>query len=231
MVNSNLATQIQVSIAQGKSPEEIYLELLRQKHTVKEIQEGFEAAQALEHGPETQKRTVGLILAIGAVLVGAGIFSFIAANWQEMSRSAKVAVIIVSMLVVYGIGWLLRERLKFVRTGNALILLGSIIYGAGIFLIGQIFHIRSNWPDGFILWMLGVLPMAFAVKFRALFALALVVGLIGLGAHPFGIFDAMEYNPFLLSSSFLLLAAAAASLCAGLFIRKRMSAELEGKES
>jgi uncharacterized membrane protein len=135
------------------------------------------------------------------------------------------------MLVVYGIGWLLGERLKFVKTGNALILLGAIIYGAGIFLIGQIFHTRSNWPDGFILWMLGVLPLAFAVRFLPLFGLALVVGLIGLGAHPFGIFDAMGYNPFLLSSSFLLLAAAAACLCAGFFIRKRMSAGLEEKES
>jgi uncharacterized membrane protein len=227
-----LISSIQASLGQGKTPEQIYLELLQQGHTVKEIQEAFETAEAKLREPESQKRMIALLLIIGAFLVGAGVFSFIAANWQVMSRSSKLSVIILAMLGAYTSGWYLRERSSLTRTGNALILLGSIIYGGGIFLIGQIFHVRSNWPDGFILWMLGVIPMALAVRLRSLLALALIVGAIGLGAHPFGIFEAMKgYERFLLTSSFLLLAAAVSCLGVGVIMRKRALSNPEGTDS
>jgi len=228
MDNSKLIASIHASLAQAKSPEQIYLELLKQGHLVKNIQDAFAAAEAAQEEPATEKRTIGLVLLIGAVLVGAGIFSFIAANWQEMSKSLKIAVIIISMLMSHGTGWVLKERFHWDRTGNALILLGSIIYGGGIFLIGQIFHIRANWPDGFILWMMGVIPMGFAIRSYPLVFLSIGVGVVGVAGHPFGIFDAFEgYNPFLLTSSFLLLGATAVTLLAGIFVRKVLPAKTE----
>ncbi len=221
MVNPRLVSDVQARLEQGRTPEEIYLELLQRGHLVREIEEAFSAAAVREEEPETQKKTISIVLLIGAVLVGAGIFSFIAANWQEMTRALKLGIIVASMLAAYVAGWYLKERLSMVRTGNALILLGSIIFGAGIFLIGQIFNVRANWPDGFILWMLGIIPLAFALQLYSLFSLALVVGVVGLAGHPFGIFDAFSsYNRFLLTSSFLLLAAAVATLLTGLLVRK-----------
>ena len=226
MADPKLSEYVKTSLAQGKPKEEIYKELLGQGWTIEVIQDCFNSLTAEEEKEDTSKRTIRIILTIGAVLVGAGIFSFIAANWQEMARPIKIGVILVSMLVSYSAGWYLK-KLNLLRTGEALILLGAIIYGAGIFLVAQMFNIRANWPDGFILWMIGTIAMAFAVESYALFYLAILLGIVALVGHPFGIFTGLGYNSFLLTSSFLLLIATIITFVTGWIIRKRMPPELK----
>ena len=227
MSDTNLAEYVKNSLAQGKPKEEIYKQLLAEGWTIEVIQDSFKDLTADEEKEDTSKKTIRIILAIAAFLVGAGIFSFIAANWQEMSRTFKVGVILASMLISYGAGWYIREKLNLARTGGALILLGAIIYGAGIFLVAQMFHIRANWPDGFILWMIGVIAMAFAVESYGLFYLAIPLGIVALIGHPFGIFASLGGNPFLLTSSLLLLAATIITFIAGWVVRKRVPPELK----
>jgi uncharacterized membrane protein len=227
MADQKLVEYVKTSLAQGKPKEEIYKELLGQGWTIEVIQDCFSSLTAEEEKEDTSKRTIRIIVTIGAVLVGAGIFSFIAANWREMARLVKIGVILVSMLVSYSAGWYLKEKLNLLRTGEALILLGAIIYGAGIFLVAQMFNIRANWPDGFILWMIGTIAMAFAVESYLLFYLAIPLGIVALVGHPFGIFTGFGYNSFLLTSSFLLLIATIITFVTGWIIRKRMPPELK----
>lgn len=227
MADPKISEYVKNSLAQNKSKEEIYKELLGQGLSVEAIQESFNEISAAQGKEDTSKKTIQLILTIAAVLIGAGFFSFIAANWQEMARPVKVGIIIISMLAAYGIGWYAKEKANLAKTGETFILLGSIIYGAGIFLVGQMFNIRANWPDGFILWMLGVIAMAFAAESYPLFYFAIPLGFIALAGHPFGIFSGLGYNSFLLTSSFLLLASAAVTLVAGLLIKKKMPPELK----
>ena len=225
MKNQKIVEYIQSSLTQGKSKEEIYKELLNQGWGVDAIQDAFNQIVTKEEKEDTQKRTIRIIVTIGAILVGVGIFSFIAANWQEMTKLAKVLIIVIAMIFSYTGGWFLREKWHYEKTGEALLLLGAIIYGAGIFLIAQMFHIRGNWPDGFILWMIGTIVMAFAVESFSLFYLAIPVGITAIIGHPFGIFGA--YNPFLLTSSFLLLIATIVTFTAGWLVKKRMPPELK----
>lgn len=153
--------------------------------------------------------------------MGAGVFSFVAANWQEMTRPMKVGVILVAMLISYSTGWYMKERTNLPKVGEALILLGAIIYGAGIFLVAQMFNLRANWPDGFILWMIGTVTMVFAIESYPLFYLAIPLGVIALVGHPFGILMGFGYNPFLLTSSLLLLTATVTTFISGWIIRKK----------
>src|SRR3989338_3882606 len=229
MIDKKIIEYIKSFLSQGKSKEDIYKELLNQGWTVDNIQGSFDyiGAGKEKDGEETHKRTIRIIVAIGAILVGAGVFSFVAANWQEMTKSARVAVIVASMLISYSAGWYLKEKLNLPKTGGALILLGSIIYGAGIFLVAQMFNIRANWPDGFILWMIGTIAMAFAVESYPLFYLAIPLGIIALVGHPFGIFTGFGYNSFLLTSSFLLLTATIITFATGWIVRKKIPAELK----
>ncbi|MDP3953844.1 MAG: DUF2157 domain-containing protein [bacterium] len=227
MAEQKLVEYVKISLAQGKPKEEIYKELLGQGHTIEVIQECFNSLIAEEDKEDTSKRTIRIIVLIGAVLVGAGVFSFIAANWQEMTRPIKIGVILLSMVISYGAGWYMKERANLFNTGEALILLGAIIYGAGIFLVAQMFNIRANWPDGFILWMIGTIVMAFAIESYYLFYFAIPLGVIALGGHPFGIFTGVGYNSFLLTSSFLLLASTIITFVTGWIIRKRISPELK----
>ena len=169
MADPKLSEYVKTSLAQGKPKEEIYKELLGQGWTIEVIQESFNSMGVEQEKEDTSKKTIRIIVTIGAVLVGAGIFSFIAANWLEMTKPIKIGIILISMIVSYGAGWYLKEKSELQKTGDALILLGSIIYGAGIFLVAQMFNIRANWPDGFILWMIGTIAMAFAVESYPLF--------------------------------------------------------------
>jgi uncharacterized membrane protein len=227
MIDQRVVDYINASLTQGKTKEELYKELLNQGWTIEVIQENFNAIGAEQKKEDTSKKTINIILTIAAVLVAAGIFSFIAANWREMAKSIKIAIILISMIVAYGAGWYLKEKIKLLKTGEALILLGSIIYGAGIFLVAQMFNIRANWPDGFILWMIGTIAMAFAVESYPLFYLAIPLGVIAIIGHPFGIFTGLGYNSFLLTSSFLLLAATIITFAAGWMVRKKMPPELK----
>lgn len=221
MIDQKLIGYIKTAMAHGKSKEEIYKELLNQGATIENIQTSFNAVTSEEEKEDTQKKTIRIILTIAAILIGAGIFSFIASNWQEMTRLIKVSVIIIAMLISYSLGWYLKEKLNLIKTGEALILLGSIIYGAGIFLVAQMFNIRANWPDGFILWMIGTIIMASVVESFLLFYLSIPLGIIALAGHPFSIFDRFQFDPFLLTSSILLLVATLSTVAVGISMKRK----------
>ncbi|MAF20867.1 MAG: hypothetical protein CMI55_04310 [Parcubacteria group bacterium] len=222
MIDQKIINRIQTSLSQGETKEAIYRTLLSEGQSLENIQQAFVLATREDKKEEAQKRVIKIIVVIGAILIGAGIFSFVAANWQVMDKWLKVVIIVASMIVSYSAGWYLKEKRGLIKTGTALILLGAIIYGAGIFLVAQIFHIRANWPDGFILWMIGVILITFAIDEFSLFALAIPLGLIAIIAHPFDIFTSSIANSFLLTSSFLLLAATIITFISGALIYKRI---------
>ncbi len=227
MNDQQIEEYIKSAISQGKSKEDIYKELLIQGISVDRIQTNFNPITPEEEKEDTQKKTILIILTVAAILVGAGIFSFIAANWQLMTKPVKIIVILMAMLSSYSLGWYFKEKLNLAKTGEALILLGAIIYGAGIFLVAQMFNIRANWPDGFILWMFGIIALAYALESYPLFYLAIFLGIITIVGHPFVIFTSLGFNSFLLTSSFLLLSATIVTFLTGWHIRSKMPPELK----
>ncbi len=227
MPDVKLSEYVATSLAQGKPKEEIYKELLGQGWTIEVIQESFSSISIEQEKEDTSKKTIRIIVTIGAVLVGAGVFSFIAANWLGMTKLIKIGIILISMMISYGAGWYIKEKSELQKTGDALILLGSLIYGAGIFLVAQMFNIRANWPDGFILWMIGTIALAFAIESYQLFYLSISLGIIALTGHPWGTFTSPGYNSFLLTSSFLLLVATIITFVAGWIVRKKIPVELK----
>jgi uncharacterized membrane protein len=127
-------------------------------------------------------RLVTTITILGSILIGVGVILFVAANWSEIPRWGKLGIIFSSMLCSYGLGYYLRyDRESFPKAGAALILLGSIIFGAGIFLIAQIYNITVHFPNGPLMWGLGVLPLAYLLGFRTILTLAIIDLLIWLG--------------------------------------------------
>lgn len=229
MIDQKIVDYIKISLAQGKTKEELYKELLEQGRAVDVIWENFNAINAEGQGKEdASKKMIRIIVTIGAVLVGVGVFSFIAANWQEISRPAKISIILIMMLMSYGIGWYLKERSNLDKIGSALFLLGFIIYGAGIFLVAQMFHMRVNWPDGFILWMFGGIAVAFALESSLYFYLAIILGIMAITGYPkMFMAEIFGYHAFLSTSSFLPLIATVITFITGWLIRKKISPEFK----
>jgi uncharacterized membrane protein len=84
---------------------------------------------------------------------------FVAANWSAIPVWGKLAVIFIPKIASYGAGFVLRyERRDFPKVGAAFILLGSLLFGAGIFLIAQIYHLLVHFSNGPLVWGLGSFP-------------------------------------------------------------------------
>jgi uncharacterized membrane protein len=231
MGNRGLETRITEMIASGLTAEQIYLELLGEGLTVAEIQDAYSQNQRADSGTSLQQRVVRVVVTTGAILVGAGAFSFVASNWTAMSDPLRVFVIVAALTASTGAGWYVREYLGHRTTGTALLLLGSIIFGAGVFLCAQIFNVHGNWPDGFVLWMLGTLAMAFVTRSTPLYLLGIAVGIVAAAGYPLmfaNTFDvAGGLDIYLLSSPLLIGGSAIVTVLLGLEIRRGLLGERE----
>lgn len=120
-------------------------------------------------------RLISTLSILGALLLGAGIILFFSANWSAVPKWGKISLIFAGMLSSYGTGYYLyHDKGNYPKVGASLILLGSIIFGSGIFLIAQAYNVSAHSPLGILMWGVGVLPVAYAVKLKPLVALSVV---------------------------------------------------------
>ncbi len=127
-------------------------------------------------------KLITVLSILGSILVGTGIILSVASNWSAIPNWGRLFIVFSSMLASYGFGFYLRYEAKnYPKVGASLILLGSLIFGAGMFLIAQIYHVTVHYPNGPLLWGLFVLPLAYLLRFKSLIFLAIVVLLIWLG--------------------------------------------------
>jgi uncharacterized membrane protein len=115
-------------------------------------------------GAESLRTLLGVIYGIGIVLVAIGVISFVAFHWTGMTRTSKVVLIFAAMLACHGLGFYLWQISgKSPKLGHALICLGTLIFGANIGLMAQIFHIKGQWNAMFLPWAVGAIIAAYAV--------------------------------------------------------------------
>src|SRR6185436_2734494 len=98
-----------------------------------------EAAQRLralyrldELGQESSRRLAAVIFTIGGLLVGGGVISFVAANWESLPTGFKVALLFFILLGFHLTGYWLRYKRGSPRLGHALIFCGCLAFGANI---------------------------------------------------------------------------------------------------
>ncbi|BBH21535.1 hypothetical protein Back11_28800 [Paenibacillus baekrokdamisoli] len=121
-----------------------------------------------------QKRAIGLIPLLGSILVGLGILSFVAANWQVIPQLLRLSIIILAMIAFYITGDRLLKK-DHHNLGIALISLGLITFGAGIILIAQMFHLTAYDATSIIVWGSAGLLLTYLYTSRYLFLLTLLV--------------------------------------------------------
>ncbi len=113
-------------------------------------------------------RFLAIIGWIGAVLVTGGIMLLISANWERIPGGVKIAIGLLLMLAVHGLGYLLKEvRQSHPKTGEALHLVGSGLFLGNIALLGQVYNLSSRPPNAILLWWLGIAALPWLLRSKA----------------------------------------------------------------
>lgn len=133
---------------------------------------------------------------LGAVLVCFGAMTFVAANWQSMSKLLRLGLLFGAMWAAYGGAWLLRAR-ALPAFSEAAILIGIGVYGASIMLIAQMYHLDGHPPDAVLWWALGAFAAGLALQSRAALAATVVLFAVWSGWET-GI-DSRVHWPFLIA--------------------------------
>ena len=117
------------------------------------------------------------VITAGVICLCFAIMTFVAANWEEMSRLTRLILVILALWAAWGAAlWTGLRRLHWWH--QALMLLACGAFGAGIMLVSQIYHIQGNAADAVWLWALGTL-LAAALT-RGVMVLGLAIGLFAL---------------------------------------------------
>lgn len=117
-------------------------------------------------------KLIAAISTIGALLLGAGVILLIASNWGLIPRPTKLGLVFLTILTVNAIGYSLKYDRSFPRLGAALLFLGSLLFGGGIWLVAQIYNISSRDQNGLLYWALGILPVAWLLGMETILTLS-----------------------------------------------------------
>ncbi len=146
--------------------------------------EAILARYARERG--TSRQSVQVIAFAGSVLVSLGIILIIAHNWDSIHHLLKLAGLFALLAGAHYAGWRFRFGTPSLpRVGEAFLLMGGILFLAGIGLVSQIYHLNARPPNGVLIWLVGIAALPWLARSAALQALttAAFVAWLGMEAH------------------------------------------------
>lgn len=125
----------------------------------------------------SRDRFIVIVLGLGFILLGLGVITFVAANWQVWSRPLKVLLLLSLFIGTNCAGfffWRMPEGRKS-RLGQGLLLLGALSLGANIGLMSQMFHQTGSVYTLYLIWGLGVCGMAYGLRLTSLGLMAIIL--------------------------------------------------------
>jgi uncharacterized membrane protein len=160
-----------------------------------------DAAQSIRKArfdEEAASRLPAIFAMLGALMLAASVSAFVAANWQEIPRTVRLVGI---LTVIAGCFFpaLLLDRRGMPNGADAAITLATLCFGAGVALVGQMYHLPADWPAGAMLIAIGGLVAAALTGKNG----PLLIAFVAMTSWSCGRFDAWQWRE--IHWSFLLL--------------------------
>ena len=148
-----------------------------------------------------------IFFSIGAILFGLGVILMFAYNWEKMPKLAKLTLVFLALGAVHvSAGRFYRPESKYRAAGEGLYLVGTMLFGAGIWLVAQIYHIQEHYPNAFLFWALGALALAWALPSISQGVVAVILLVLWNGFEAFDFKNPLLLSPFLILAGLLPLA-------------------------
>lgn len=92
-------------------------------------------------------------IALGAMMLAAGVLLFVSAHWDEIAPSTRFAMVVIMVAIFHAGGAYAAQKMD--ALAMALHGIGTAALGAGIYLSGQIFNMSEHWPSAILMWAVG----------------------------------------------------------------------------
>lgn len=116
------------------------------------------------------------ISVIGSILLGIGILLFIASNWWLLPKYGKIAILMFFTFGSHYAGYYMAYQKKnFPKIGFSLIFLSTIIFGATLILISQIYNTSGDIHSLVLIWLFSILPLVYVYRSRAIAILTAIL--------------------------------------------------------
>lgn len=116
---------------------------------------------AFEQKNSLESHWLAILFCFAAFLVGLGVISLVAANWQEIPDIVKLCGALILLLVNACIITELYSR-NYKIAYTACMCLFCFLLMATIGLIGQVYHLRSDFDGAMLFWSFLAFPLLFA---------------------------------------------------------------------
>lgn len=139
---------------------------------------------------ETQKSggmVVQALYLIGACLIGGGAISFVASRWEEMPVPLRMALLFSTLLAFEVAGfylWKVSGTRK--KLGEALVVVGGLVFGANVVLIAQMFNLHGEPYGALGIWAIGTGVIAFATMSGPCMLLTCITSFVWFVGHTEG---------------------------------------------
>jgi uncharacterized membrane protein len=153
--------------------------------------------------PVEKDRGMLILTAGGAVIFGLGVILILAYNWDDLSRYTKMVLIFSGIAAAHaaGIRFSRDEERKGMSEGFHV--LGTMFFGAAVWLIAQAYNINDHYPNGMLAWAVGAWVLAWAIPSMAQCIIALIILTFWSG------FEALDFRNVQHAAPFLIILCAA----------------------
>lgn len=132
----------------------------------------------LDSKTRNKNRFIMALSTLGAVTLGIGVILFVSSNWDQLPKAIKLMMAVLLPIIPLATAhWLLMVKQTYLSLGRGAALVGILLIGAALAIIGQFYHLESEYVRFLAVWSLLALPFVYWFK-RAenVFILAALVG-------------------------------------------------------